>query len=118
MSLHISLNGSSDASVSLDLHELNDLLRKEGVVSAPVTMAVEGAKSALMTGLSIAGVTLNLVSTTLAVLSFWQSQKKKSYRVIVHSKGQDTPLTDLSADAVEKVAASDDAPQITIEKIQ
>lgn len=117
MDLQISLNGSFDTSVSLDLAELRDLLRAEGVDARPVTLAGEGAKSALVIGISIASLALSSISTTFAVLSFWQNQKKKSYRIVLRHRGVSAPLADLSSGAIEDMAATDASPQITIEKI-
>ncbi|WP_179507652.1 hypothetical protein [Sphingomonas melonis] len=114
--LQISLNGSFDASVSPDLRELADLLRAEGVHATPATVGVEGSKSAIMIGLSIASLTMSSISTTITVLNFWQSQKKKRYRVVLHDRGQSISIADLASEALERIAA-DSSPQITIEKV-
>ncbi|MEI9852808.1 MAG: hypothetical protein WDN24_20265 [Sphingomonas sp.] len=116
MALQISLDGTPDTQASLDLKELMDKLREEGVDVQPQSAPVEGAKSVIVIGLSIASLTLSSISTTIAVLNFWVGKKEKSYRVVFHSRGQAIPLADLSSGAIEHAADGDDA-QIVIEKI-
>ncbi len=117
LALHISLDGAFDASVSRDLKELQEKLQREGVLADPVSLTIEGAKSVLIIGLSIASLTLSSISTAIAVLNFWQGQKKKSYRVVLIGRGGATPIADLSSEAVQAAANEEAAPHILIEKI-
>lgn len=117
MALQISLDGGVDTSASLDLKELMDKLRQEGVDVQPDTASEPGAKSAILIGLSIASLTFSSISTTIAVLNFWASQKKKSYRIVLHSRGQAIPLADLSSGALENAVEDEDGARIMIEKI-
>ncbi|MCA1197866.1 hypothetical protein K9B35_07795 [Sphingomonas sp. R647] len=117
MALQISLGDGADISASLDLKELMDKLRHEGVHVEPVTASESGAKSAILIGLSIASVTLSTISTTIAVLNFWGNKNKKNYRIVLHSRGQVVPLADLSSGQLNHVADADESAEIVIEKI-
>jgi hypothetical protein len=117
LALQISLGDGADTSAALDLKELMDKLRQEGVEVEPATASEPGAKSAILIGLSIASVTLSTISTTIAVLNFWGNKNKKNYRIVLHSRGQAIPLADLSSGALDHVADGAESAEIVIEKI-
>lgn len=117
MALQISFAGDVDPSASLDLKELMDRLREEGVDVQPETAPDQGAKSAILIGLSIASVMLSSISTTVAVLNFWGNKNKKNYRIVLHKDGQAVPLADLPTGVLEHVAQAEENTEILIEKL-
>lgn len=117
MTVRISLSGGFDSSVSADLNELADSLAENRIDVAKDTVSVPGLKVELIVGLAIASLAVSSVSTLIAAITFWRTQKKAKYRLSVDSGSGPFLLDDASIAKLKDAAESGNHVSVLLEKL-